>query len=82
MFVLPDWDMVIVRLGRDQAGGFFFERRFYIDETTWSEFLRKIGESILHTSDATEWSPTGKDVHLPPCPPPDELSCLTGPARE
>jgi CubicO group peptidase (beta-lactamase class C family) len=51
LFVLPDWQMVIVRLGRDQAGGFFFERRFLIRDSIWGEFLRKIGESILPEPD-------------------------------
>jgi hypothetical protein len=44
LFVIPDWQMVIVRLGQDQTGGFF------IRANTWSEFLRQIGASILPVS--------------------------------
>jgi CubicO group peptidase (beta-lactamase class C family) len=37
--VIPEWDMVIVRLGLDQS-----DRR--IDDDEWGEFLRRVGESL------------------------------------
>ena len=40
MFVIPDWDMVIVRLGLDEKDG-------KISRETWGEFLKKVGESIV-----------------------------------
>ena len=40
MFVIPDWDMVIVRLGLDEKDG-------KISRETWGEFLKKIGEAIV-----------------------------------
>ncbi len=39
MFVIPEWKMVIVRLGLDQADG-------KIGSEVWGRFLRKVGESI------------------------------------
>lgn len=39
LFVIPDWDMVIVRLGLDEKDG-------KIARETWGEFLKKVGESI------------------------------------
>jgi CubicO group peptidase (beta-lactamase class C family) len=48
LFVVPDWDMVIVRLGQDQSGG------FSITASTWSEFLRQIGESLQPDAGQTQ----------------------------
>jgi hypothetical protein len=39
MFVVPEWQMVVVRLGLDQL-----ERPIAAD--TWGEFLRLIGSSL------------------------------------
>jgi hypothetical protein len=39
MFVIPEWNMVIVRLGLDQ-------RDRPITDTVYGEFLKKIGQSI------------------------------------
>ncbi|MHC4074755.1 MAG: serine hydrolase domain-containing protein [Planctomycetota bacterium] len=39
MFVVPEWNMVIVRLGLDQ-------RDFPITDSIYSTFLRKVGEAI------------------------------------
>lgn len=39
MLVIPEWKMVIVRLGLDQADG-------WIEANVWSTFLQKVGESI------------------------------------
>ncbi len=41
MFVIPEWDMVVVRLGLDQAAD------GPISDATYAEFLRLIGEAIL-----------------------------------
>ena len=40
LFVIPDWDMVVVRLGQDQTNG------FAITSTIWSEFLRRLGAAL------------------------------------
>jgi CubicO group peptidase (beta-lactamase class C family) len=40
LFVVPEWRMVIARLGLDQA-----DRK--IQETEWAEFLRQIGASLI-----------------------------------
>ncbi len=40
MFVIPEWDMVIVRLGLD-------ENKFKITDTIYGSFLRKVGEAIV-----------------------------------
>lgn len=40
MFVIPDWGMVIVRLGLDEGSG------FKIPDSTYSTFLQKVGASI------------------------------------
>ncbi len=40
MFVVPQWNMVIVRLGLDQ-------RDFPVTDTIYSTFLRKVGEAII-----------------------------------
>ncbi|MBN1815877.1 MAG: serine hydrolase [Sedimentisphaerales bacterium] len=39
MFVIPEWQMVIVRLGLDQSDK-------VIDDKTWSRFLGMVGQSI------------------------------------
>lgn len=39
MFIIPEWNMVIVRLGLDQ-------RDVPIDDATYNSFLKKIGEAI------------------------------------
>jgi len=39
LFVLPEWNMVIVRLGLDQKDG-------KISDEVWSRFLGKVGEAI------------------------------------
>jgi CubicO group peptidase (beta-lactamase class C family) len=44
MFVIPEWDMVIVRLGLDQ-------NEFKISDDIYSTFLQKIGQSIFNISD-------------------------------
>ena len=38
LFVIPDWNMVIVRLGLDESDG-------KISDAVWSEFLRLVGEA-------------------------------------
>ena len=38
--VIPDWDMVVVRLGQDQTDG------FAITGSTWGEFLRRLGAAL------------------------------------
>jgi CubicO group peptidase (beta-lactamase class C family) len=40
MFVIPDWGMVIVRLGLDGFSG------FNISDATYSTFLQKVGQSV------------------------------------
>jgi CubicO group peptidase (beta-lactamase class C family) len=40
MFIIPEWKMVIVRLGLDQ-------RDFAIKNTTYSTFLEKVGQAII-----------------------------------
>jgi hypothetical protein len=40
LFVIPDWDMVVVRLGQDQTTG------FAIMQATWAEFLRRLGAAL------------------------------------
>jgi CubicO group peptidase (beta-lactamase class C family) len=45
LFVIPAWDMVVVRLGQDQAGG------FRISDLTWNEFLRRLSEALLSRPD-------------------------------
>jgi CubicO group peptidase (beta-lactamase class C family) len=41
LFVIPDWDMVVVRLGQDQTKG------FAITGATWAEFLRRLGAALV-----------------------------------
>ena len=40
MFIIPKWNMVIVRLGLDDRDG-------TISNTTWSDFLGKVAEAIM-----------------------------------
>ncbi len=40
LFVIPDWDMVVVRLGQDQTQG------FAITGATWAAFLRRLGAAV------------------------------------
>jgi CubicO group peptidase (beta-lactamase class C family) len=40
MFIIPEWQMVIVRLGLDQ-------QEFFITDQIYSKFLGKVGEAIL-----------------------------------
>jgi CubicO group peptidase (beta-lactamase class C family) len=40
LFVVPGWDLVVVRLGRDQSEG------FVITNAVWAEFLRRLGAAI------------------------------------
>jgi CubicO group peptidase (beta-lactamase class C family) len=40
MFVVPDWNLVVVRMGLDEASG------FAITDATYGTFLQKIGQSI------------------------------------
>lgn len=40
LFVIPDWDIVVVRLGQDQTAG------FAITAETWTEFLRRLGAAL------------------------------------
>jgi CubicO group peptidase (beta-lactamase class C family) len=40
MFVIPEWNMVIVRLGLDQS-------KFKINDSIYSAFLHKVGQAIL-----------------------------------
>ncbi|MHC4675616.1 MAG: hypothetical protein ACYTBZ_24275, partial [Planctomycetota bacterium] len=44
MFVIPEWNMVIVRLGLDQ-------NEFKMTDEIYSTFLQKIGRSISKTAD-------------------------------
>ncbi len=44
MFVIPEWNMVIVRLGLDQ-------NEFIITDDIYSNFLQKIGRSISNTTE-------------------------------
>jgi CubicO group peptidase (beta-lactamase class C family) len=44
MFVIPEWNMVIVRLGLDQ-------NEFIITDEIYSNFLQKIGRSITNITD-------------------------------
>jgi len=44
MFIIPEWNMVIVRLGLDQS-------EFAITDTIYSTFLQKAGEAIQLTGD-------------------------------
>jgi CubicO group peptidase (beta-lactamase class C family) len=37
LFIIPDWDIVVARLGQDQTSG------FPITPATWSEFFRRLG---------------------------------------
>jgi len=40
MFVIPEWDMVIVRLGLDQTD-------FVITDTIYGNFIKKLGQAIM-----------------------------------
>jgi len=40
MFVIPEWDMVIVRLGLDQT-------EFNITDKIYGTFLQKVGQAIM-----------------------------------
>jgi CubicO group peptidase (beta-lactamase class C family) len=40
LFVIPDWGIVVVRLGQDQTRG------FAITAATWTEFLRQLGAAV------------------------------------
>lgn len=51
LFVIPDWKMVIVRLGLDQADG-------KISDAVWSKFLGLVGEAHIDDDTASEISPT------------------------
>jgi CubicO group peptidase (beta-lactamase class C family) len=52
MFIIPKWNIVVVRLGLDQ-------KDFRIDNSIYSTFLEKIGESIrMDRTDASERSTT------------------------
>jgi CubicO group peptidase (beta-lactamase class C family) len=42
LFVIPTWDMVVVRLGLDEGGA----GGFSIPDETYATFLRKLGESL------------------------------------
>jgi CubicO group peptidase (beta-lactamase class C family) len=41
LFVIPEWEMVICRLGQDQVGGFKIKDEFN------GEFLRRLGEAMV-----------------------------------
>ena len=43
MFVIPQWDMVIVRLGLDQSG---VKNGFAISDEIYATFLRKVGSAV------------------------------------
>jgi hypothetical protein len=45
LFVIPGWDLVVVRLGRDQAEG------FVITNAVWAEFLGRLGAATRSASD-------------------------------
>jgi hypothetical protein len=45
MFVIPEWDMVIVRLGLDQ-------REFKITDTIYGTFIQKLGQAITDVTTA------------------------------
>jgi len=50
MFVIPEWDMVIVRLGLDQT-------EFHITDKIYGTFLQKIGQAIMNvTSEVSQHS--------------------------
>lgn len=50
MFVIPEWDMVIVRLGLDQT-------EFHITDKICGTFLQKIGQAIMDvTSEVSQHS--------------------------
>jgi len=57
MFIIPEWNMVVVRLGLDEAN-----RK--ISDNTYSIFLKKIGESIQQVS-GTAWQPLAIDFQGP-----------------
>jgi hypothetical protein len=40
MFVIPEWNMVIVRLGLDQ-------RDFKITDEIYGTFIKKVGQAIM-----------------------------------
>ena len=46
LFVIPDWDVVVVRLGQDHT------KAFAITGATWSEFLRRLGAALTAREDA------------------------------
>ncbi|UCG57365.1 MAG: serine hydrolase [Phycisphaerales bacterium] len=50
MFVIPEWNMVVVRLGLDQG-------RFAITDKIYSTFLRKTGEAIRQGSQGRPTAP-------------------------
>lgn len=50
MFVIPEWNMVVVRLGLDQG-------RLRITDKIYSTFLRKIGEAIQRGSQGKPTAP-------------------------
>jgi len=43
LFVIPPWNMVVVRLGLDES-----PVGFRISDETWGSFLKIIGDSIRH----------------------------------
>ena len=64
LFVIPDWNMVIVRLGLDERDG-------KIPDSVWSEFLRLVGEARTDRDEAAEAPKESRlryRVVLPPVP--------------
>ncbi len=46
MFVIPEWNMVIVRLGLDES-------QRPITDAVYSNFIEKVGQAINGVSDST-----------------------------
>jgi CubicO group peptidase (beta-lactamase class C family) len=54
MFVLPSWNMVVVRLGLDQSG----ENGFAISDAVYATFLRMVGQAIQDTQRSSPIHPS------------------------
>ncbi len=61
LFVIPDWNMTVVRLGLDES-------EHKITDTEYGQFLEKIGDAITDTTlsgDRIKWHPIALTFHGP-----------------
>lgn len=62
LFVVPAWNMVIVRLGLDETG----DGGFKIEDATFATFLREIGDAVLDDRDTASEPMLHYDVKTSP----------------